>query len=81
MNIYKWLWSKIGGRPWTYIIRDFYHKFEYFIILGGFSAGYFLRPYIDIKLFWIIIGVLTIGYILGHLFWGKDWQEGQKGNS
>ncbi len=25
MNPYKWLWSKIGGRPWTYIIRDSYH--------------------------------------------------------
>jgi len=21
-KIYKWLWSRIGGRPWTYIIRD-----------------------------------------------------------
>ncbi|MBA7706717.1 hypothetical protein ES703_115574 [subsurface metagenome] len=21
-NLYKALWSKIGGRPWTHIIRD-----------------------------------------------------------
>jgi hypothetical protein len=21
-RIYKWLWSRIGGRPWSYIIRD-----------------------------------------------------------
>lgn len=64
-------------RPFTYVLRDFYHKFEYFIILGGFSVGYFLRPYIDIHLFGIIMASLTIGYILGHLFWAKKWIEGQ----
>jgi hypothetical protein len=21
-KLYKWLWSHIGGRPWTYILRD-----------------------------------------------------------
>jgi hypothetical protein len=21
-KLYKWLWTHIGGRPWTYIIRD-----------------------------------------------------------
>jgi hypothetical protein len=24
--LYKALWSRIGGRPWTYIIRDSYHS-------------------------------------------------------
>jgi len=24
-RLYKALWSRIGGRPWTYIIRDSYH--------------------------------------------------------
>jgi len=23
--LYRALWSRIGGRPWTYIIRDSYH--------------------------------------------------------
>ena len=23
---YKALWLRIGGRPWTYIIRDSYHR-------------------------------------------------------
>ncbi len=22
---YRWLYTHIGGRPWTYIIRDSYH--------------------------------------------------------
>jgi hypothetical protein len=21
-KLYRWLWSHIGGRPWTYILRD-----------------------------------------------------------
>ena len=25
-SIYKALWSRIGSRPWTYIIRDSYHQ-------------------------------------------------------
>jgi len=36
-ELYKALWSKIGGRPWTYIIRDFYHHHPLiftFITLG-----------------------------------------------
>ncbi|MDD4986413.1 MAG: hypothetical protein PHQ43_11640 [Dehalococcoidales bacterium] len=27
MDWYKWIWSKVGGRPWTYIIRDSYHRY------------------------------------------------------
>lgn len=29
---YKWLWTHIGGRPWTYIIRDFYHEYPWIVI-------------------------------------------------
>jgi hypothetical protein len=21
-KLYEWFWSRIGGRPWTYILRD-----------------------------------------------------------
>ena len=26
MGWYEWLYSKVGGRPWSYIIRDSYHQ-------------------------------------------------------
>ena len=29
MNIYKWLWSLIGGRPWTYIFGHFFWGTSY----------------------------------------------------
>ena len=25
-RIYRFVWTRIGGRPWTYIIRDSYHQ-------------------------------------------------------
>jgi len=25
-RLYRALWSRAGGRPWTYIIRDSYHN-------------------------------------------------------
>ncbi len=25
-RFYRFLWMSIGGRPWTYIIRDSYHQ-------------------------------------------------------
>ena len=80
MNIfsYKWWWSKIGGRPWTFIMRDFYHNFEYLIIIGFFTLGYFLRPYFTVREFTIGITVGTICFLLGHLFWGKKYIEGQQ---
>jgi hypothetical protein len=35
INPYKWLWSRIRGLPWTYIIRDFYH---YHPVIVGFPT-------------------------------------------
>jgi len=81
MNIfsYKWWWSRIGGRPWTFMMRDFYHKFEYLVIILCFTMGYFIHPYLTFREFCLITGVGTACFLLGHLFWGKKWIEGQQG--
>lgn len=80
-NPYKWgLWRWIGERPWTYIMRDFYVKFEFFIIMGFFSLGYFIRPYLTIREFTIIVITGTIFFTLGHVFWGTTHIRGQKGD-
>ena len=79
MNLYKMLWSRIGGRPWTFIFRDLYHKFEYFIYVGATSLGFYLARYVDEREFWVFVGVWTFGYIFGHFHWGKKWIEGQQG--
>lgn len=79
-NIYQWLWERIGGRPWTYIIRDFYHAFEWCIIIMLILAGVTMGKHLSWLQVWLVLGIFTIGYIGGHLFFGKDWLKGQKGN-
>ena len=78
-NPYKKLWSLVGGRPWTYISRDFYHKVEYVVIVGFTVLGYYLHTWVSHKDFWIGVGVLTVGFILGHFFWGRKWIPEQEG--
>ena len=33
-KIYRSLWSKLGGRPWTYIIRDTWHNLQSLAIVS-----------------------------------------------
>jgi hypothetical protein len=79
MSWYKWIWSHIGGRPWTYIIRDAWHKIEFIWIIGLVSLGIWLGHTFD----WttVLIGwlIFSAGYIAGHLFWGTPYVPGQGG--
>ena len=80
-NPYRKLWSLVGGRPWTYITRDIYHKVEYVILVGLFAGGYFLgmSELVSIKWFLVIMVAYTIGFIHGHFFWGTKYRENQQG--
>ena len=82
MNFYRWLWNRIGGRPWTYIARDVYHKFEYIWLVGLFISGFAvgISGLVSWKWLIIIIAVYTIGYIHGHFFWGTPYKENQQGS-
>ncbi len=79
MNLYKALWSKIGGRPWTYIIRDARQKYPTPWMLGVMivsgTIGHFLWGWGLL----IAFGVLLLGVLWGHLWWGSKWQKGQGG--
>ena len=81
MNIYKWLYTRIGGRPWTYIARDIYHNYEYVWLVSLFVGGFWLgmSGLVSWKWFLSIMAVYTIGYIHGHFFWGTKYKEGQMG--
>jgi len=80
MDFYKVLWSRIGGRPWTYIARDIYHRVEYLVLVCLFIGGYAVGQshLAGWKWFLVIISAYTMGYIHGHFFWGKDYIPGQK---
>ena len=79
MNLYKELWSRIGGRPWTYIIRDIWDETEWLMQGMWFFMGIFVGIYFDWRLALIAWAVYTFGYVNGHLFWGTSKLRGQKG--
>ena len=72
-NLYKWLWSHIGGRPWTYIIRDFCYPNPMLLVLVALMVVLVLL-HIKHEILWVGLGIL-----LGHLFWGTKWRKGEKG--
>ena len=78
-NPYKKLWSITSGRPFTYILRDVWHKAEFVWIIGLISIGVWMGHNFD----WIevlkIMSIFTMGFIFGHLFWGRDYVESQRG--
>ncbi len=41
-RLYQKLWSRIGGRPWTYIIRDSARKYTLLWFLAWLIAGIIL---------------------------------------
>lgn len=74
INLYRWLWTRIGGRPWTYIIRDFVHGNPWlFVLVALFTLLWFLHLRHEIL-------CIMVGFLLGHLFWGTKYRKGQKGN-
>ena len=80
MNIYKWLWTRLGGRPWTFISRDIYHRFEYIVLVSLFAGGFALgfSGLIGWKWLLVLLAGYTLGFIHGHFFWGKEYIPGQK---
>jgi len=78
VNIYRKLWKRIGGRPWTYIIRDFWHRYEGLCIIALVAAGVVLGQWYFERLLGFM-GAFALGYLAGHLFWGTEYTPGQKG--
>ncbi len=82
-NLYKKLWSLIGGRPWTYIYRDLWHNVEILMQAQWFWSAvlvlWLLGISIPLKQLGIFWGIYIFGYIQGHFFWGRKYIPGQKG--
>ena len=78
-NPYKWLWSRIGGRPWTYIWRDIYHEAEWLIQVLWLCIGAVVGTHFGWIEVGVFVGVYTFGYINGHCHWGTKWIKGQRG--
>ncbi len=79
-NPYKWgLWHWIGGRPWTYIWRDIYHRTPIVIQVLWFFIGvgvYHFFGWWGILFWWVIY---LFGFLEGHFHWGKKYEPNQQG--
>jgi Ca2+-dependent lipid-binding protein len=64
-------------RPFTYIIRDFYHAHPIFILwLVAFISFAFGEYFMSFDAFVLV----SLGILLGHLFWGSKYEQGQQEN-
>ena len=77
-EIYKALWQVIGGRPWTYIMRDIWHKYEGLCIITLVALDTLLGHWLWPLAFWLLF-IFALGYIAGHLFWGTKYIPNQTG--
>lgn len=83
-NPYKKAWSLIGGRPWTFISRDFWNSAEIVMQALWFWTAililHLLGVSIPVKTLLVGWAIYTYGYVNGHIFWGTDWKKGEKGD-
>ena len=79
-KLYQILWTRLGGRPWTYILRDTWHKLEGLWIIGLVAVGALLGHWLWELVFWFLL-VFALGYIAGHLFWGTRYIPRQPGDA
>jgi hypothetical protein len=74
---YRKLWTRIGGRPWTYIMRDIWYKYEFIGQALWFwtGVGVICLVWYSHLPFWVIpvsfFVVYGYGYLNGHLYFGK----------
>ena len=75
---YRALWFRLGGRPWTYILRDTWHRLEGLWIIALVAIGALLGRMWWEMFFWLL-SAFTLGYVAGHLFWGTRYIPDQQG--
>ena len=78
-SFYRGLWRSVGGRPWTYILRDAWHRLEGLWIMGLVAVGALLGHLLWERILWLLLA-FALGYVAGHLFWGKEYIRGQQGD-
>ncbi len=87
---YQWWWFHLewwlpapDRRPFTFIIRDWYHNVPLPTIVGLGITFYMIGRYttqISLSVLLGIVLALVTGIILGHIYWGKKWREGEQEN-
>jgi len=67
-RLYERLWRKVGGRPWTEIIRDDQKSSPLLFLLIFLALGV-LAGRLAGKYLWQLLIAFVIGLLCGHFWW------------
>jgi len=67
-KVYEKMWRKIGGRPWTEIIRDEQKRSPLVFLLIFLGLGIMLGK-LTAKNWWQILLGFLLGILCGHFWW------------
>lgn len=66
---YRYIWSRIGGRPWTHITRDFCRSNPLaLLIITSIIAILIGKTQKGWNLARVLLGI-GAGIVIGHIFW------------
>ncbi|MGI2336155.1 MAG: hypothetical protein ACRKGH_05870 [Dehalogenimonas sp.] len=67
-KFYESLWRKVGGRPWTEIVRDDQKKSPLVFMLIFLGLG-ILVGRLGGRFWWQILIGFLLGILVGHFWW------------
>jgi len=67
-KLYEKIWRRIGGRPWTYIVRDEQKKEPLMFLLIFLGLGILVAKTAGRNWWQIVVGFL-LGILVGHFWW------------
>lgn len=67
-KLYKKLWSQVGGKPWTELIREDQKRAPLLFMLIFLGLGILVTRFTG-KYWWQLLLALLVGIIIGHVFW------------
>ena len=67
-KLYEMLWRKVGGRPWTEIVREEQRRSPLVFLLVFLGLGILVGRFTG-KYWWQIMLGFILGVICGHFWW------------
>ncbi|MBA7694823.1 hypothetical protein ES703_103436 [subsurface metagenome] len=67
-KIYEWIYTRVGGRPWTHIIRDEQKGAPLLFMLIFLGLGILVSKLAG-KYWWQILLGFILGILVGHFWW------------
>lgn len=67
-KIYEWIYTRIGGRPWTELVREDQKRTPLLYMLIFLGLGILVSKLVG-KYWWQILLGFLLGILVGHFWW------------